>query len=81
MLRIVLPAITASAAADVGVAVKGIVAVDIDIVVAPTAAPAPTATAPGSADCQANPEGDLFRGQTAKIKEGMVFCVTETDKS
>jgi hypothetical protein len=30
---------------------------------------------------RANPEGDLFRGQTVKIKEGMVFCVTETDKS
>lgn len=30
---------------------------------------------------KANPEGDLFRGQTVKIKEGMVFCVTETDKS
>jgi len=30
---------------------------------------------------KANPEGDLFRGQTVRIKEGMVFCVTETDKS
>lgn len=30
---------------------------------------------------QANPEGDLFRCQSVKIKEGMVFCVTETDKS
>ena len=30
---------------------------------------------------KANPEGDLFRGQAVKIKEGMVFCVTETDKS
>jgi hypothetical protein len=29
----------------------------------------------------ANREGDLFRGQSVKIKEGMVFCVTETDKS
>ncbi|MFN3149859.1 multiubiquitin domain-containing protein [Bremerella sp.] len=28
-----------------------------------------------------NPEGDLYRNQTVKIKEGMVFCVTETDKS
>ncbi len=30
---------------------------------------------------KANPEGDLFPGQIVKIKEGMVFCVTETDKS
>jgi hypothetical protein len=30
---------------------------------------------------KANREGDLFRGQSVKIKEGMVFCVTETDKS
>lgn len=30
---------------------------------------------------KANPEGDLFRGQSVTIKEGMVFCVTETDKS
>jgi len=30
---------------------------------------------------KANPEGDLFRGQAVRIKEGMVFCVTETDKS
>ncbi len=30
---------------------------------------------------KANREGDLFPGQTVKIKEGMVFCVTETDKS
>ena len=29
----------------------------------------------------ANREGDLFPGQSVKIKEGMVFCVTETDKS
>lgn len=30
---------------------------------------------------KANREGDLFPTQTVKIKEGMVFCVTETDKS
>jgi hypothetical protein len=30
---------------------------------------------------KANREGDLFPGQTVKIKEGMVFLVTETDKS
>jgi hypothetical protein len=30
---------------------------------------------------KANREGDLFKDQTVKIKEGMVFCVTETDKS
>ncbi len=30
---------------------------------------------------KANPEGDLFPNQCVKIKEGMVFCVTETDKS
>lgn len=30
---------------------------------------------------KANREGDLFRSQSVKIKEGMVFCVTETDKS
>jgi hypothetical protein len=30
---------------------------------------------------RANQEGDLFRGNSVKIKEGMVFCVTETDKS
>lgn len=28
-----------------------------------------------------NREGDLFAGQSVRIKEGMVFCVTETDKS
>lgn len=30
---------------------------------------------------KANREGDLFRGESVRIKEGMVFCVTETDKS
>jgi hypothetical protein len=30
---------------------------------------------------RANPEGDLLMGQTVKLKQGMVFCVTETDKS
>lgn len=30
---------------------------------------------------KANREGDLFPGQSIKIKKGMVFCVTETDKS
>lgn len=30
---------------------------------------------------KANREGDLFPGQSVKIREGMVFCVTETDKS
>lgn len=30
---------------------------------------------------RANREGDLHPGQSVKIKEGMVFCVTETDKS
>ena len=38
-------------------------------------------TASYSRGPKANPEGDLFRGQTVKIKEGTVFCVTETDKS
>ncbi len=28
-----------------------------------------------------NPEGELLAGQTVKLKDGMVFLVTETDKS
>lgn len=28
-----------------------------------------------------NPEGELMKGQSVKVKEGMVFLVTETDKS
>ncbi len=30
---------------------------------------------------KANPEGELLEGGTVKIKDGMVFCVTPTDKS
>ena len=30
---------------------------------------------------KANPEGELLPGQTVKIKDEMVFCVTPTDKS
>jgi hypothetical protein len=30
---------------------------------------------------KANPEGELLPGHTVKIKDGMVFCVTPTDKS
>ena len=30
---------------------------------------------------KSNREGDLFSGQSVNINEGMVFCVTETDKS
>jgi len=30
---------------------------------------------------KANPEGELLPGHSVKIKEGMVFCVTPTDRS
>jgi hypothetical protein len=30
---------------------------------------------------KANPEGELLDGQSVKIRDGMVFLVTETDKS
>ncbi len=30
---------------------------------------------------KANPEGELLAGHTVKLKDGMVFLVTETDKS
>jgi hypothetical protein len=30
---------------------------------------------------KANPEGELLPGHSVKIKDGMVFCVTPTDKS